>query len=490
MRLCLVEDLTACALEPLTLTRPVHELTLGATTLASKIARSLGVGPGPQRRSCFIRSHLVDVQRLRDPHMIVNDRDWLARGQVIVANARWVPPAGFVLPDEFGPWVGLLPRWPASSTWIRLPGRRRWTPSRSVSIRGLSGHGNARPSGSLGNGSRTSLGPLLPRMQHTWSARLRGGYGKVGVSQSYSGEAGSSRAGRSAVDSTRRLHRSLLRSSIPATGRSCWARTCGSNRSRESRDPVLSALTSQLLPCRSFAVPSPIGPPSCRIGSEVEAARSSTAIPTSIYEGFLGQVPYRRMGQLAARSHRTATSRNDYGEVFVPLQGDPVPTGQAKVGCFIGDQVRGPGWGACSTRARPHRGDVQHLAGWDLLLPNHVPSFTAIVCGGSPGLSPPLRAALRDRADLTRATKTFGEAEEHLYATLHEQTRLERERAFQRAAIRHYDRTARRPGHARCGGHPNAFQLAASAGPIRRRRPVSETRGRCLGYDSAWKTLS
>ena len=53
MRLCLVEDLAVCALEPLTLTRPAHELLLGASTLASKIALALRVGPGPQRRSCL-----------------------------------------------------------------------------------------------------------------------------------------------------------------------------------------------------------------------------------------------------------------------------------------------------------------------------------------------------------------------------------------------------------------------------------------------------
>ena len=117
MRLCLVEDLAVCALEPLTLTRPVHELLLGATTLASKIARALGVGPGPQRRSCLIRSHLVEVQRQRDPHIVVNDRDWLARGPVVVANGRWVPPAGFVTPDEFGPWVGLCDGQPACA-WV------------------------------------------------------------------------------------------------------------------------------------------------------------------------------------------------------------------------------------------------------------------------------------------------------------------------------------------------------------------------------------
>ena len=60
MRLCLVEDHAVCQLEPLTLTRPVHELLLGGITLESKIARALGIGPGPQRRSCLIRSHLVD----------------------------------------------------------------------------------------------------------------------------------------------------------------------------------------------------------------------------------------------------------------------------------------------------------------------------------------------------------------------------------------------------------------------------------------------
>ena len=117
MRLCLVEDLAVCALEPLTLTRPVHELLLGGSTLANKIARALEVGPGPQRRSCLIRSHLVDVQRQRDPHIVVNDRDWLARGPVVVANGRWVPPAGFVMPDEYGSWVGLCDGQPACA-WV------------------------------------------------------------------------------------------------------------------------------------------------------------------------------------------------------------------------------------------------------------------------------------------------------------------------------------------------------------------------------------
>ena len=81
MRLCLVEDHGVSGLEPLTLTRPVHELLLGATTLASKLARALDIGPGPQRRGCVIRSQLSVAQRQRDPHTVVNDRDWQARAR-------------------------------------------------------------------------------------------------------------------------------------------------------------------------------------------------------------------------------------------------------------------------------------------------------------------------------------------------------------------------------------------------------------------------
>lgn len=117
MRLCLVEDHSVCRLEPLVLTRPVHELMLGASTLESKISHAMGIGPGPQRRSCVIRSHLVDVQRQRVPHMVVNDRDWLARGPVIVAKGRWVPPEGFAMPDRYGSWVGLCEGEPALA-WV------------------------------------------------------------------------------------------------------------------------------------------------------------------------------------------------------------------------------------------------------------------------------------------------------------------------------------------------------------------------------------
>src|ERR1700694_6030511 len=68
MRLCLVEDNAVAGLEPLTLTRPVFDLLLGAGTIGGKIARAFGVGPGPNRRGVVIRPYLAMIQKVRDPH--------------------------------------------------------------------------------------------------------------------------------------------------------------------------------------------------------------------------------------------------------------------------------------------------------------------------------------------------------------------------------------------------------------------------------------
>src|SRR5271166_5184206 len=113
MRLCLVEDLAVAGLEPLTLTRPVYELWLGCSTLGSKITRALGIGAGPQRQGAVVRPHLIFVQRQRNPHVIINDRDWLARGPVVVVNGRWVPPLGFQPPGTSASWLGLCEGQPA-----------------------------------------------------------------------------------------------------------------------------------------------------------------------------------------------------------------------------------------------------------------------------------------------------------------------------------------------------------------------------------------
>ena len=175
--------------------------------------------------------------------------------------------------------------------------------------------------------------------------------------------------------------------------------------------------------------------PNCRIGGEVEAAIVH-GHSNKYHEGFLGHAYIGEWVNLGAITSNSDL-RNDYGEVFVPLQGDPVPTGQTKVGCFIGDHTR-TGMGSMLNTGTAI-GVMCNVLPAGILLPKHVPSFTAVSYGRvSPGF--PLDKLFETaRTVMSRRGKVFGEAEEHLYSTLYEQTRLERERAFQRNASRRGD---------------------------------------------------
>ena len=161
--------------------------------------------------------------------------------------------------------------------------------------------------------------------------------------------------------------------------------------------------------------------------------RSCWDIPTSTTRASLGHAYVGEWVNLGAITSNSDL-RNDYGEVHVPLQGDPIPTGQAKVGCFIGDHTR-TGMGSMLNTGTAI-GVMCNVLPAGVLLPKHVPSFTAVSYGRvAPGF--PLDQLFETaRTVMGRRGKSFGEAEEQLYTTLFEQTRLERERAFQRNAIR------------------------------------------------------
>jgi len=428
MRLCLVEDLAACGLEPLTLTRPVHELLLGATTLASKVARALGVGPGPQRRSCLIRSHLVELQRQRDPHMVVNDRDWLARGPVVIANSGWVPPAGFEMPDGCEPWVGLCDGQPACA-WVGPDdavildplGVDSWFEQMMAKHGGLEIGGDwiHRP---------WDLVTLNGEHLHRDFATV----GQVGVSN---------------------RHLSTL-SLVGPVDRLCihdTARIDPYTVFDTTNGPIMLGPNVWVQPFTRIEGPCSIGAdsqlfranlrgcvtigPNCRIGGEVEASIVH-GYSNKYHEGFLGHAYIGEWVNLGAITSNSDL-RNDYGEVHVPLQGDPVPTGQAKVGCFIGDHTR-TGMGSMLNTGTAI-GVMCNVLPAGILLPKHVPSFTAVSFGRvAPGF-PLDRMFETARTVLNRRGKTFGEADEQLYTTLFEQTRLERERAFQRNAARRGD---------------------------------------------------
>jgi hypothetical protein len=68
-----------------------------------------------------------------------------------------------------------------------------------------------------------------------------------------------------------------------------------------------------------------------------------------------------------------------------------------------------------------------------LLLPKHIPSFCSVLFGRvAPGF--PLEQLFATAETVMgRRGKTFADAERQLYLDLYQQTRLERERAFQKA---------------------------------------------------------
>ncbi len=175
--------------------------------------------------------------------------------------------------------------------------------------------------------------------------------------------------------------------------------------------------------------------PNCRIGGEVEASIVH-GHSNKYHEGFLGHAYVGEWVNLGAITSNSDL-RNDYGEVHVPLAGDPVATGQAKVGCFIGDHTR-TGLGSMLNTGTAI-GVMCNVLPAGLLLPKHIPSFTAVLYGRvAPGFPLDQLFATAETV-MGRRGKAFADAERQLYLDLHEQTRLERERAFQKAPDRRAD---------------------------------------------------
>jgi UDP-N-acetylglucosamine diphosphorylase/glucosamine-1-phosphate N-acetyltransferase len=368
------------------------------------------------------------VQRQRDPHVVVNDRDWMARGPVVVANSRWVPPAGFEIPDGYEPWVGLCEGQPACAfvgpndavTLDRL-GVDSWFEQMMAKHGGLELDGNwiQRPWDLV-----SLTGEHLQRDFNTIE--------HVGVSNRHL----ATLALVGPVDQLR-IHDSARIDPYTVfdttngpiiLGPNVWVQPFTRIEGPCSIGAESQLFRANLRGCVTIG-------PNCRIGGEVESAIVH-GYSNKYHEGFLGHAYIGEWVNLGAITSNSDL-RNDYGEVFVPLQGDPIPTGQAKVGCFIGDHTR-TGMGSMLNTGTAI-GVMCNVLPAGILLPKHVPSFTAVSYGRvAPGF--PLEKMFETARTVTgRRGKTFSEADEQLYTALYEQTRLERERAFQRNAFRRGD---------------------------------------------------
>jgi UDP-N-acetylglucosamine diphosphorylase/glucosamine-1-phosphate N-acetyltransferase len=365
---------------------------------------------------------LVAVQRQRDPHVVVNDRDWLARGPVVVVNARWVPPVDFQAPDLHGPSVGLCDGQPAFArvgpedalsldphtidSWFdRIASRQKGVD--------VGGEWIARPWDLVARNGAYIERDFQETQRTSVTNRQLATLALVGPSNLLQ------------VHETARIDPYTVFDTTTGpivVGPNVWVQPF-----TRVEGPCYIGSETQLFRTNVRGGTS-IGP-NCRIGGEVEATIVH-GYSNKYHEGFLGHAYIGEWVNLGAITSNSDL-RNDYGEVRVPLQGDPIPTGQAKVGCFIGDHTR-TGMGSMLNTGTAV-GVMCNLLPAGVLLPKHVPSFTAVLYGRvAPGFSLEQMFATA-RIVMGRRRKEFTDADEQLYRGLYEQTLLERERAFQRS---------------------------------------------------------
>ena len=240
MRLCLVEDNAVAGLEPLTLTRPAFDLLLGATTLGEKIARALGVGPGPRRRAAG-RPPLPRprLPRRRPPRR--RQRPRLARPRARLRRQRPLgPPRRLRAPRRRRPLARHLRRTPRPG-----PGRPRGRPSASSPAPSTPGSTTwppgSTPSSWAGPGS-TAPGTWSRTTPPTSNATSRPA-GRRGLSNRHLAAAAVVGPARHLCSPRRRRGSTPTRSSTPPTARSRSRPAPGSSRSRGSRGRATWAAT-------------------------------------------------------------------------------------------------------------------------------------------------------------------------------------------------------------------------------------------------------
>jgi UDP-N-acetylglucosamine diphosphorylase/glucosamine-1-phosphate N-acetyltransferase len=429
MRLCLVEDRAAADLVPLTLTRTTFDLLLGSTPIGAKIMRAFGVEAHSPRLGMLVRPQLAASLREREPRAAVNDRDWLARGPVLVANGRWVPPAGLRPPGVTRPLVGLCGGRPACA-WVG--------PGQAVA---LDLHGvDAWFEEVAGELECVELGGEW--IARPWDLIARNAY-HLARDFAASGRVGLGDRPPSSVALVGPAERLFIHETARIDPYTVFDTTNG---------PITIEAGAVVQPFTRVEGPCYVGRdtqlfranlrggvtlgPDCRIGGEVEASIVH-GHSNKYHEGFLGHAYVGEWVNLGAITSNSDL-RNDYGAVSVPLMGDPVATGQTKVGCFIGDHSR-TGMGSMLNTGTSV-GVMCNVLPAGLLLPKHVPSFAAVLHGRVAAGLPLEQLFATARVVKGRRGQAFTSLEEQLYLGLYEQTRLERERAFQKANERRGER--------------------------------------------------
>jgi UDP-N-acetylglucosamine diphosphorylase/glucosamine-1-phosphate N-acetyltransferase len=426
MRICLFEDHGFAKLEPLSLTRPVFDLLCGSGSLAGKQCRFFA----PCEAGALVRPHLAPLYSLDNPRTPVNDTAWLRSGPTVLVNGRWLPPVGGT-PELAGPCVALV----GDEVAYVVLGPDKLTYASANTIDDcLNMWKSTLPSRPAGG---TMIGHLWDLVQHNGSEICRDyehqfATGGLPVPDGPLAIVGPRQ--RLLVDPTARLDPLVVADT-------------SNGPVMIDREAVIAAFTRLEGPCYIGPQTHVLGAkiragttlgPNCRIGGEVEASIVH-GYSNKYHDGFLGHSYVGSWVNLGAGTHNSDL-RNDYGEVTVTVDGQPVPTGQTKVGCFLGDHTK-MGLGTLLNTGS-NIGVCCNLLPSGTYIPKYVPSFASWWNG-----------QLVDRADLEQLMDTatevmrrrelgFSALHRDLLHYLYHDTAAERRRVVHEAAARRLRRSA------------------------------------------------
>jgi carbonic anhydrase/acetyltransferase-like protein (isoleucine patch superfamily) len=178
--------------------------------------------------------------------------------------------------------------------------------------------------------------------------------------------------------------------------------------------------------------------PCCRVGGEVEGS-VVLGYTNKYHDGFLGHSYVGSWVNFGAGS-QSSDLRHDYGPVTVSIGGAWVATGQAKVGCFVGDHAK-IGLG-CLLNTGTHVGAFGQVLPMGRYAPRYVPPFGTTAHDRLAEQTDVDAAMVTAEAVMARRGKALTAARAALYRRLHAATAGERRRAVREAERRRLRRSA------------------------------------------------
>ncbi len=417
MRVLLFEDNACDDLAPIALLRPVFELLCGQSCLRSRVRLAL-----PHAEwGVAVRPWLADVYAEAHYDCRINDDSWMTQGVTLLVNGRWIPSGELTVESFADGLVGIVD---SEVAWLVLNGRE---------LAELHGEWESLADFTSSRSATDAGGTMI---RYPW-------------------------------DLVRRNSKQLIRDFTDA-GRS----QCPSADHVQCLGDPVDVYVSELAMIDPYVVidarggPVSIGPSVhvqpftriegpcyvgadsqlfrahvragttigavCRVGGEVEESILHGFV-TKYHDGFLGHsyvCPWVNFGAMTT----TSDLKNNYDDVKVPLQGEPIDTRMNKVGTFFGDHSKTAIDSMFNTGSSI--GVMSMVLPGGGLLPRHVPSFCSTSFGGLSRrwtFESGLEAA---RIAMSRRDRQLTPAMESQLRSVYRLTQEERERALDRAEQR------------------------------------------------------